>query len=62
MLKEGSRIKLISVPDCCTEDLNRTGVVKRLFKDLYGTPTADILLDGDDGLTVCFQSQLEVIY
>lgn len=54
-MKKGDRVKLISVPECFLDDLDRYGTVM----EIHYNGTADLLLDGDDGLSVVFVWQLE---
>ncbi len=61
MIKEGSRVRLINVPKYAEEDQNKAGTVKKLYYSTHGELTADILLDGDNGLSVCFVHQLTEI-
>ena len=56
-MKTGDRVKIISVPDCCLEDLGKCGTVMAT-KTFYGG--VDVLLDGDDGLTAIYEHQLQV--
>ena len=58
-MKVGDRVKIISVPDCCKEELGKYATVKSLPNSFYGD--MDILIDGDDGLTAIFPHQLEII-
>ena len=56
-MRIGDRVKIISVPDCCLEDLGKCGTVMAT-KTFYGG--VDVLLDGDDGLTAIYEHQLQV--
>lgn len=61
MIKVGDRVKLISVPQCSDEDLNRCGVVTYIGYNTGCGRDVDILLDGDDGVSAVFDHQLEII-
>lgn len=60
-MKIGDRVKLISVPKCFPDDLNREGVVVEIGLDTIHGRNVDILLDGDEGLSAVFDYQLMVL-
>ena len=57
MFKVGDRVRLINVPDYIKEDLGKVGTFKGYPFGRHN-PHVDVLLDGDDGLTVTFAHQL----
>ena len=55
----GDRVMLIDVPECMPKELFKVGTFKGYgFTDSTGTQIVDVLLDGDDGLTACYERQL----
>ena len=55
----GDRVMLIDVPKCMPEELYKVGTFKGYTSvDSTGKQCVDILLDGDDGLTVCYEDQI----
>lgn len=59
--ERGDRVKLTSVPGCMLEDLGKCGVIQYFSSSIYGNVEAHLILDGEDGLTVCFEEQLEAV-
>ena len=55
----GDRVILIDVPDCMPEDLFKVGTFKGYgIVDSNKEQCVNVLLDGEDGLTVCYERQL----
>ena len=55
----GDRVMLIDVPECMQEILYKVGTFKGYaFIDSNGEQCVDVLLDGDDGLTLCYERQI----
>lgn len=58
----GDKIMLIDVPECMSEDLFKVGIFKGYgIIDTNGERCVDILLDGEEGLTVCYERQLKKV-
>lgn len=55
----GDRVMLIEVPKCMPEELFKVGTFKGYGNiDSNGERCVDVLFDGDDGLTLCYERQL----
>lgn len=59
--ERGDRVRLTSVPKCMPEDLGKCGIIQYFSSSLGGSVEAHLILDGEDGLTVCFEEQLEAV-
>ena len=58
-MKIGDRVQIVSVPKCYASDLGRKGILKGYWgTDTFGGKVAEVLLDGEDGVTAIYESQL----
>ena len=60
-MKIGDKVKLTTAPSFFQEDIGKNGDVTDIRTDIEGNILVDVVLDGDEGPSVVFKCQLELI-